>query len=400
MNIFRLIQILLLASNSARAIELSLSHAIDSAMNLHPSVESATLYEQAESKKIKAQYFPENPMIGVMKDNQMKSWTLSQNIEFPSKYYYRAEAQKNRSQAAAEDLKWQKLDIRSKIISATYTYQAENKNLIFLKAQRDLLREIARIAENRRSTGAITAQDEMKAHLEQSKIENDILDGELLVTSAEENLKQLMGIEDTIQIEELPRPTLKKSLSELKMISTNSAPILAISHRQVDEANALKNIATSSFLPDFNISLQKSMEKGVDDKSIAIELKLPIWFLAKETSEYSSASANKAIAQQKVILASRELQFLKQSLIRKIESKNQILKLYETTLLPQSQSALNSSRAAYTSGRVNFIELLDTERTTYQLKTAYYREMKELSETIAEFEKNFATSISSLPWRE
>ena len=290
--------------------------------------------------------------------------------------------------------------MRQEIISAYFNAFRQIKTVELLQAQRDLLREIARIAEGRRITGQVTAQDEMKAHLEQAKMENEILTAGEDLESGKARLQELLGLEDSIELGKVDKPRLKMTSGQLNEISLQETPSLKAAFFAVEESNALKNFAAGSFLPDFRISLKRSLEKDNNDKTFALEARIPLWFWGKESGDFSAAQAKKAIAQRNLESAQRLAKSGQRSLAAKIIAKENVLKLYETTLIPQSLSTITSSRSAYKAGRANFLELLDSERTVYGLQINYYQELKEFSLALAEFEKMAGQSVSSLPWED
>ncbi|MBF0206004.1 MAG: TolC family protein [Oligoflexia bacterium] len=384
----------------AKAIDLS--SAINLAIKTHPAIEAAEASFNSERLAITPLYFPENPKIGIMSENSKNSWTIAQELSFPTKYYYRGLVQKQRSLSLKEDLVIKKLQIRARVIVAYYGIFQKEKTIGLLKEQRDLLKEIARIAESRRTVGQLSIQDEMRAHLEQAKMENDILVAEQDKTTVLAQFAELLATEEKIGNDKLGVPKLTKSSNQLKSISYSipitDIPSLKSAYLKVGESLAQKDVAKSSYWPDLGLSYQKSLENGNDDKKITVELKIPFWFWGKENNEVNSAAEKVIVSHKNLEVAKRELQFNLRSLSAKILAKENILKLYETTLIPQGVSTINSARAAYKAGRVGFLELLDSERTVYNLRITYYQELKDYSEAIAEFETNSGQSISSLPF--
>lgn len=398
---------------------LELSEAIKIALASHPSIGVADATFKAENLSITPLYFPENPTIGIMSENNIKSWTVSQEISFPSKYYYKGLIQKQRSLFFKEDVIIKKLQLRSRVISTYYEFFQREKTLELLKMQRDLLKEIARIAESLRIVGKTSVQDEMRAHLEQAKIENEILIAEQDLTKSKAKIKELLentdgtertesaeGDTEKIQLSPLEKPKLNVTIKQLRdLIQSLSlskseisglAPSLKLIYQQLLEADAQKKLANSNYWPDLEFSYQKSLEKDNDDKTIFIGFKIPLWFLGKENNDSNAASARVVAAQKNLETSKRELQSTLRSLLAKIEASENILNLYSSTLIPQGVSIINSSRSAYKAGRIGFLEILDSERTVYQLKTTYYQELKEYAETIAEIESNLGQSISSI----
>lgn len=403
---------------------INLEEAIKLAVSSHPSVGMASAIYTAENLSITPLYFPENPKIGIMSENNIKSWTFSQELSIPTKYYYKGLAQEQRASSFKEEVEIKKLQIRQQVVAAYYELFQWKKTLELLAAQKDLIAETARIAESRRTIGQVTFQDEMRAHLEQAKLENDILGANQSVTAAKAKLEGLLGLsgnEVEIKMEDskVKMPILTLTSEQLKAlslsnfssnipasnkvnihsrISLSTAPSLKSIEWQVAEAATKKSIAKTNYWPDLMFSYQNSLKKNYDEKKYALELKIPIWFWGKEANEVQSAGVRLISVQNNLELAKRELQANLRSLAAKILSKENILKLYKTTLIPQGTSSVNSARYAYKAGKMSFIDLLENERTVYNLRISYYQELKEYAETVAEIEGSLGKSISSLPF--
>ncbi|MBF0364040.1 MAG: TolC family protein [Oligoflexia bacterium] len=391
------------------AKHLDLSSSIKQVLDTHPAIAAAHASYYAEKVRITPLYFPENPKIGLMSENSMQSWSVSQELSIPMKYYYRGLAQEQLALSMQEELTIKKLQLRKEVIMAYYELFQREKSLELLQGQRDLLKQIARIAESRRTVGQVSIQDEMRAHLEQAKLENDILMAEQDKIAALAKLEEILGTENKATTNEqelaalkLETPKITIQADQLKSIahslSSVDIPSLKAESFKITEALAQKTIAKTNYWPDFELSYQKSLEKDNDNKKVAIEFKIPLWFFAKESNEVSAASEKIIGAQKKSELVKRELQSRLSSLAAKILAKENILKLYETTLIPQGISTTNSAQSAYKAGRVGFFELLDSERTVYNLRISFYQELKEYTEAISEFESNLGRSISSLPF--
>ena len=68
--------------------------------------------------------------------------------------------------------------------------------------------------------------------------------------------------------------------------------------------------------------------------------------------------------------------------------------LVRTTILPQSQQTLEVSRVAYQTDRVDFLALLDNERTLLNAQLEYYRALSDFDQALADLERAVGTEIS------
>ena len=379
----------------------------------NPEIASDAARAEAEDKAIASKYTPTNPRIGFMRESNltfmqqqmgiMNSWSVSQELMFPTKYFSMGSMQRSRAKAAREEFLNTKLQVRHHALTRYYSFYSASRILSLLGAQRETLREIARIAETRRATGAVPQQDEMKAHVEQTKIENELLLQKQELTESYAELKALLNLDQSSEIE-LPQEDLK--LPKLIMTQAHiesqvmlSSKMVSAQRHMLEEMESGKALAIMSYLPDFILSYRKPFGSNSPAGAFAaqVEMTIPFWFFSKQTSEVASASAKVMEAEHRLHHTVRMAQADTKRLVSKVETLSQLLKIYETALIPQSTSALNSSRAAYSAGRVGFQELLDAERSLYSVRIEYYKNLEKFVETITGLEQVVGMVVSDLP---
>lgn len=391
---------------------LTLDSALSAAYASNPEIQASMAQADAEHSLIKSQYSPDNPKLGLMRENNMNlmeiqmgpmnTWSITQEFKFPTKYLVLGSAQKSKAESSDQLLSAKKLEIRKKVISAYYNFFVLNQVISLLEAQRETLREVARNAESRHSTGAVPQQDEMKAHVEQSKVEADLL---LVHEERESAVALLLALlnqgssEIPLLSEKLPTPRVKVAFEEIPKLAMGQSKQIKSAQALTDEAYSRKNLAAWAFAPDFSLSYKKAWSAApVDNYAFGVELSIPLWFFLKQSGEYSSA-ALRALQSEKM-LDTVKLQTGSdiRSLSAKVKLHENLLKIYETALIPQAASTLSSSRTAYQGGRVNFLELLDSERSLYSMQIAYYRLLAQYVEFLTQLEEIAGTSLSSLPF--
>lgn len=379
----------------------------------NPELASSQARAKAEDAAISSKYSLSNPRVGLMRETNMtaeqramgdmQSWTLSQEIMFPTKYFSMGSMQSSKAEAAKEEFLDKKLEIRQKALSLYYDYYSAKKISSLLEAQRETLREIARIVESRRATGAVPQQDEMKAHVEQTKIENEILLQSQELVAQRSSLNALLNRDPESDLElpkdDLKTPRITISVDKIKELALQNSKMISAQKAWLSEAETNRSLAKQSYLPDFMLNYRKPFGANAPDNaySFGVEMTIPLWFFSKQTSEVSQASAKAMEVEKRLELTKRQVESDTRNLGTKAETLAKLLKIYETALIPQSTSALNSSRAAYSAGRVGFQELLDAERSLYSVRIDYYRNLARFVDALTALERTVGASISDLP---
>jgi len=74
-------------------------------------------------------------------------------------------------------------------------------------------------------------------------------------------------------------------------------------------------------------------------------------------------------------------------LLVKVQTAERLENLYRTTLIPQAEQSLKAAEVGYESGRVDFLSLIENQRTLQDFRLDYYRAFTNLAKTIAQLER-------------
>ncbi len=396
----------------AQADTLTLEGALRQAISANPEIAAFADRAKAERSAVRSSYSLDNPKFGLMREQNMNFmeqqmgpmnlWSVSQTFKFPTKYYLSGEIQSTKARAADMQLSSKKLEIRQKVISAYYNLFAVNRIIELLKAQRATLDEIARSAESRHATGLVPQQDEMKAHMEQTKLDGDLITIQDEETSAQASLNALMNrpAAGPVQLPkmELGIPQIKVSLSDIAKLARHYSRKIQDSQYLAKAADEEKTLAGWQYAPDFTLNYAQAYGRNLPNAySFGVDISIPLWFFEKQTSDYSAAAARSMAAQKQAELDEISTDSEVTSLVSKVTSRQELLEIYKTSLIPEATSTLNSSRGAYRAGRTTFLELLDSERSLYAVRVAYYRTLSEYIEDLTRLEQTTGTSLSPLP---
>lgn len=379
----------------------------------NPELAAEKARYESEEAAIRSSYSLSNPRFGLMRETNMtsdqrqmgfmQSWQVSQEILFPTKYFSMGSVQRSKAKSANQEYLDKKLVVRQKALTEYYNFYVASKIYTLLEAQKETLRELARIAEARRATGAVPQQDEMRAHVEQTKIENELLLQQQEIVETRAKLNAILNRDSHLAIE-LPKEALKTpkivlSQEEIESLSTRNSKLVAAQAASLESAEAERTLAYTQYLPDFMVTYRKPFGPNSPDNAyaIGIDMSIPLWFFMKQTSDSSAASLRAIEAEKRLELTKRFVQAEVTILLTKTETLSKLLKIYETALIPQATSALNSSTAAYRGGRAGFQDLLDAERSLYSVRIDYFRNLAKFVESLTSLERLVGASLSDLP---
>jgi outer membrane protein TolC len=236
-----------------------------------------------------------------------------------------------------------------------------------------LLSELERIARARNETGQATLQDVYRAQIEADRLKTEIANLEDSRSSLLAQFKAALGL-----TRDQPNPPLPVrfeattlDLSEEQILDTAFArnPQLKAMEAEVRQAQASLDLARKSKLPDVTIG------SSVDVKATPwlywpqATVTLPIW-RDKVAAEIAAAQAGKRATQARLAAGQINLtvEFAEKSYAYREVNRN--LGLLREQLIPKAQRSLEIARSAYLSGKTDFFNLLDAERSLLEFRLA------------------------------
>ena len=81
----------------------------------------------------------------------------------------------------------------------------------------------------------------------------------------------------------------------------------------------------------------------------------------------------------------------------KLDATQKLIALYKTTIIPQAQQTLESTRIGYQTAKVEFLTLLDAERALKDFQLEYYRSLTMFEQRMAELERTVGVDMGGNP---
>jgi outer membrane protein, heavy metal efflux system len=135
---------------------------------------------------------------------------------------------------------------------------------------------------------------------------------------------------------------------------------------------------------------------GDDDLGLTGGITIPIWRDGIRAGVEEATGRRLAAEQQRraaVVDIDRELEALR----GRLPEIGRQVELFEGTLRIQSEQALRSAEAAYASGGVDALALLDSERTLLDVRLAAVRSRVDLAIALGELERTIAGPLPAAP---
>ncbi len=398
------ITILVINLGAAAFRPLDEERVVRTALENNPGIEAYEKNKNAAESRAWKSFWPENPKIGMENMNGrnglfssgIKKLTISQKIPFPIRAVFEANAAIFRSHSAGYKYEAKKWKIIRDTRNTYYELYRLEKIIDITEETTELVRQFSSVASNKYAVNSAAHHDVLKANVEYARLKNELITLRQKRQITKAKLKSLLGkntqILDNSRPEKPRLPLLNPGFGKIKEI-ISKAPVVKKAKADKNTRSAEKNAAYAGYIPDFNLKYKKHLNTGSNDYDIMFEISVPLWFFSNNQAQINTALAGYESAKSSHEDIYNRAQAEAKEHYEIMNSALRLIKLYENTLIPQAKAAFNSSRAAYTSNKTGFINLLDSERSLLNFRVEYQNKFKEYLSHFRMLEALLGTSL-------
>ncbi len=388
---------------------LNLSQAVKEALEKNPEIQS--LRQRVESAAARAKQAPyledpeivlqtwDVPLSNPVNFNQAGNNMIGirQKLPFFGKLGLKEKIALQETKVTEQELRAKEREIVSNVKMAYADLFMGQKAIEILREQTEIMRTIIRATEARYQVGKVTQQDVFKALLEQSEIMNQLIVAEEERRSSEVKLNSLMSRppQSPIQVPaEIEVPEINLSLSGLDELGLANRPELKGAEQEIERTQNMYELADKNKkFPDFMIGWDYSyMPTEMDNKNryqgmVNISIPFSPWTAGRHNYEIEEALAENRAAKAELDAAknmtSREIG----ESFAKVEAAKRSLQLYREGLLSQAELSFRAAMAAYQTGQVEFVNLLEAQRALREARMGYFKSEVGLMQNVADLER-------------
>lgn len=366
----------------------SLSNFLHFAILNQPQVEAAYFDWAASAQRITVERSLPDPKLTFETDiaDMVMSLMPGLMMDFPGPGKLKAAA----NVATAEsDMKY--FAFESIVLQTAFALKKSYYQLHFLNAKvgvnqqtLKLLTDLEKLARTQNEAGKVTLQDVLRAQIEQERLTTEIVNLDDSRNPLLAQFKAALGLTHEQPAPPVPQQFESTSLglTSEQLFATALArnPRLKAMEAEVRRADSAIRLAYKARVPDFAIGLEADAKASPVIYTPQVGITLPIW-RDKIAAQIAEAQAGKRAAEarltgEQIMLA---VDFAEKSFMFRESSRN--LELLQQRLLPKARQSLEVAQTGYTGGRVDFLNVLDAERTLleFQLAEVEARVQRELA---------------------
>ena len=265
----------------------------------------------------------------------------------------------------------------------------------------DLLRQLADVSEAKYATGRISQHDVLKSIVELSKLHDDVIGFEQQAETTRIRLNVLLNRPPAAPIGALTDPVervLVTSVADLQRVAAERQPDVQKAHVRVEQAQAQLAVIRSEIKPDFTVQGGYMLMPHQTDAwmgRVGITWPRAPWARGRTDARIAEATAaiDAANGGERAIASAVGLA-VADAYVR-VKAAERRAALLRTTILPQSEQTLEVSRIAYQADRVDFLTLIEGERTLLDARLEYFRAVSEHERALADLERAMGADLSA-----
>lgn len=396
-------------SNAQGTSAESLDSLIGEVLTSNPEVLSAKNAFESASARIPQARSLNDPMIEFEYDritadrmltgDPMKTFSVTQDIPFPTKLYLRAKIASKLAKMAYENYKAKEQDVIARVKSAYSELAFIYKAIEINKENKDVLEQLSKTATTRYGAGQGTQADALKAQVELARVDNELimLEQKRITAQAKVNVLLNRDPKDDFGIP-LAEPAIKfnRTLDDFYRLTLDNNQELKAYRYAIDRGEAAYDLSLNEFLPDFTVKFKQMVDKGrAEDGAWAgmIGVTIPLWFFEKQAFGVKEMKTDLAMIKAEYKGKENSVLFEVNDAYARAVANKKLIELYETAFIPQANEAVSVAIKGYESGKSDFLTVLDSQRMLISFKLDHYKAILDLRIALADLERTVGVDI-------
>lgn len=387
---------------------LKLAAAVQEAVEKNPEIQFLRQRLEAVSARAKQAPYLEDPEInfqlgGVPLANptnfngsDTNSIGIRQKLPFFGKLGLKEKIAQQDVRVMEQELRAKEREIISMVKMAYADLFMAQKAGEILREQLEIMGTIIRATEARYQVGRVTQQDVFKALLEQSEIMNQLIGVEAEGSAAQAKLNSAMyrSPRSPVQLPaDLATPSVDLNFPGLDTLALANRPQLKSAEAEIVRGERIYELADRNRkFPDFMVGwdyMRMPMEMKKDRYGAMVNITIPFspWTIGRRNhevdeslAEIRAAKANRDAMRNLTVREVAESQ-------AKAQAARRSMTLFNEGLLTQAELSFRSAMAAYQTGRVEFVTLLEAQRALREARMGYYKATVALVQNLSDLER-------------
>lgn len=414
--VMTILALIIIHSLQAQTTNTYLDTLILEALQNNPQLKAARFKYLSEEKKIKQVTSWEAPQVGIefyqipiasfpnpLKHNMEVDYYIQQMIPFPGKLKAMGLSAVNSAKMREEQFNALKNKIIKELKSTFYELYFVQRKIEINKENQELLKQFIEIAKKQYEVGMGKQPDIIRAQTELSSLINE----EINLYKEKQDFETMLN---TI----LNRPPyqpfdkIDRIYEEIPAFNYQHLLPVALANRpELQEMNynieMYKNELKTSkleFYPDIMTRVMyKNMIDTRDDfwsAMVGVSIPIAFWSKNKYGGKVEENELNIKTAEEQYNSMKNMISYEVQNAVVKLETSRNLYELNKNTIVPQAEQTLQSTLAAYKTGKTEFLMLIDAYRMLFMAKLDLYMSEMNLMQAVSQLEQAVGLPLNQI----
>ena len=397
------------------SLELAGAHTVDEyvvfALAQSPRIQAARKRIEARANRVPQAASLDDPMLGVngypfspyvlqtAGGRSTVNVMAEQKLPWFGKLETRSCVAEAETDMARADLVAAELEVVQQVKRMYYELLFLQKAVGLTEQSRELLVQISEVADTKYRTGTVSEQDLLRAQVEVSNVDAELIRLRQQLQSARAQLAQWLHVSPDTELlaaEDLPEGQIPQDVERLYRQAINARPELHAQLAALRRDQHQVELARLQYYPDVSLSgmlggMTKSdalspVADGLPMVNIGAQINVPLYRKKLEAGVREAEAQAVSSARDYDALKDRTEAEIK-DLFAQALSQRDLLGLFRRDIVPKSEQTLEVSMAAYRVGQTDFLQLIDNWRQLLKFRVTVHQLESQLQQTLSSLER-------------
>ncbi len=347
------------------------------------------------------QSFP-NPL----KNGMETDYFLQQMFPFPGKLSNMSKAAENNASMLNEGYKALENKVIRELKSDYYELYLNQRKIEINAENQQLMRRFVDIASKQYEVGMGKQPDILRAQTELSTLITDGLNLQREKQVVESMINTILSRPANGPLGYVPEIEANIpawTFEQLRVLALENRPEVRAMNFNIEMNKADLSASRREYFPDLMVRVMyKDMAMTKDDfwaTMVGITIPIAPWTSGKVVSKVEENELNVKKAEEEYNNMKNMTLFEVQDALVKVQTNQNIVLLYRNTTIPQAEQTLQSTIAAYQTGKTEFLMLIDAYRMLLMTRLDYYMAVMSYMASQAQLEQAVGLGIAEITQR-
>jgi outer membrane protein TolC len=331
-------------------------------------------------------------------DMTMKEISISQMFPFYGKRRLMGEMAEKEAEAVFKEIQERTNRVIKEVKSTYFELSYNYRSIEITQRNKEILESFVKIAETQYALGMGIQQDVLKAHIEVSKMVDELIMLGQRRRALEAKLISLLNRPPESQVgipEEAAFKKIPYAIDELQKMALEINPTLQGMKKMIEAKEKAHELAKREYYPDLNVKFAYGQRDNSGGPEVMrrrdmltgmMEINIPIFYKSKQNRKVAETKADIQAIEAQYRAMRNEIHYMIADMASMLQRTERQVELYKTGIIPQASLQVASAISAYRVNKADFMTLLDSRMTLYRYELEYHQALADYYKNVANLE--------------